>query len=162
MIFQSFRDVEIFLSQPVMRTGYSKELTGPNTFWPDRHLCFISFILFFLFWQIVFFINLLGCFCPGFAHRTFERGTASQQRKLTPLDNWSCPIWDLPLFWCWDHTLLDLSCFRTLSFEHLFVLLFCLPILYTLWTERQQFWSLSGMHPSLFKLLSYSESHLIK
>ena len=27
-----------------------------------------------------------------------EKGVASQQRKLTPPDTWSCPIWDLHLF----------------------------------------------------------------
>ena len=43
------RDVQIFPSQPVIRTGHFSELTGPNTFWPDR-------------------------FCLGFSHRTFAPG----------------------------------------------------------------------------------------
>ena len=37
---------------------------------------------------------------------------ASQQRTLTPPDNWSCPIWNLHLF-CWDHSFLNLSYIRT-------------------------------------------------
>ena len=32
---------------------------------------------------------------------------------LTPPDTWSCPIWDLHLFLCWDHSFLNLSCLRT-------------------------------------------------
>ena len=40
-------------------------------------------------------------------------GAASQQRTLTPPDTWSCPIWDLHLFLCWDHSFLNLSCLRT-------------------------------------------------
>ena len=40
-------------------------------------------------------------------------GAASQQRTLTPPDTWSCPIWDLHLFKCWDHSFLNLSCLRT-------------------------------------------------
>ena len=40
-------------------------------------------------------------------------GAASQQRTLTLPDTWSCPIWDLHLFWCWDHSFLNLSFLRT-------------------------------------------------
>ena len=36
-------------------------------------------------------------------HRTFATGAACQQRTLTPPDTWSCPIWDLQMFFCWDH-----------------------------------------------------------
>ena len=36
-------------------------------------------------------------------HRTFATDAACQQRTLTPLDTWSCPIWDLQMFFCWDH-----------------------------------------------------------
>ena len=53
-------------------------------------------------------------------------GAASQQRTLTPPDTWSCPILDLHLFLCWDHSFLNLSCTTDLlSFEHPSVLLFC-------------------------------------
>ena len=137
------RDVEIFPSHPFIRTGYSSELTCPNTFWTDWHLHLIGFILLLLFWQIFF---IIGVFCPCFAYRTFAIGVTSQQRMLTPLDTWSCPIWDLCLFWCWDHTFLDLSCFCTLTFQHPFALLFWLPILYTLWAKRQQFWSVHQIY----------------
>ena len=36
-------------------------------------------------------------------HRTYATGAACQQRTLTPPDTWSCPIWDLQMFFCWDH-----------------------------------------------------------
>ena len=36
-------------------------------------------------------------------HRTFTTGAACQQRTLTPPDTWSCPIWNLQMFSCWDH-----------------------------------------------------------
>ena len=36
-------------------------------------------------------------------HRTFATGVACRQGTLTPPDTWSCPIWDLQMFFCWDH-----------------------------------------------------------
>ena len=36
-------------------------------------------------------------------HRTYATGAAYHQRTLTPPDTWSCPIWDLQMFFCWDH-----------------------------------------------------------
>ena len=45
-------------------------------------------------------------------HRT-GAGAPSQQRTLTPPDTWSCPIKDLHLFLCWDHSFLNLPCLRT-------------------------------------------------
>ena len=36
-------------------------------------------------------------------HRTFVTGVACRQGTLTPPDTWSCPIWDLQMFSCWDH-----------------------------------------------------------
>ena len=36
-------------------------------------------------------------------HRTYATGAACHQRTLTPPDTWSCPIWDLQMFYCWDH-----------------------------------------------------------
>ena len=36
-------------------------------------------------------------------HRTFTTVAACQQRTPTPPDTWSCPIWDLQMFSCWDH-----------------------------------------------------------
>ena len=36
-------------------------------------------------------------------HRTFATGMACRQGTLTPPDTWSCPIWDLQMFFCWDH-----------------------------------------------------------
>ena len=36
-------------------------------------------------------------------HRTFATGVACRQGTLTPPDPWSCPIWDLQMFYCWDH-----------------------------------------------------------
>ena len=36
-------------------------------------------------------------------YRTYATGAACQQRTLTPPDTWSCPIWDLQMFYCWDH-----------------------------------------------------------
>ena len=36
-------------------------------------------------------------------HRTFATGVACRQGTLTPPDTWSCPRWDLQLFFCWDH-----------------------------------------------------------
>ena len=50
-------------------------------------------------------------------HRTFATGEACQQRTRTPTDTWSCPIWDLQVFKCWDRCLLNLSCFRTFEFR---------------------------------------------
>ena len=32
-------------------------------------------------------------------HRTYATGAACQQRTLTPPDTWSCPFWDLHLFY---------------------------------------------------------------
>ena len=36
-------------------------------------------------------------------HRIFATRAACQQRTLTSPDTWSCPIWDLQMFSCWDH-----------------------------------------------------------
>ena len=36
-------------------------------------------------------------------------------RTLTPSDIWSCPIWDLHVFWCSDQYVLNLLCFRDLG-----------------------------------------------
>ena len=36
-------------------------------------------------------------------HRTFATGVACRQGTLTPPDTWSCPIWDLQMFSCWNH-----------------------------------------------------------
>ena len=36
-------------------------------------------------------------------HRTFATGVACRQGTLTPPDTWSCPIWDLQMFFCWDY-----------------------------------------------------------
>ena len=44
-------------------------------------------------------------------------GAASQQSTLTPTDSWSCPIWDLHLFKCWDRSFLNLSCLWTFWFS---------------------------------------------
>ena len=46
-------------------------------------------------------------------------GAASLQRTLTSPDTWSCPIWDLHLFKCWDHPFLNLSCLRTFSVSNI-------------------------------------------
>ena len=45
--------------------------------------------------------------------KNIATGAASQRRTLTPPDTWSCPIWDLHLFSCWDHSFLNLSYLRT-------------------------------------------------
>ena len=56
-------------------------------------------------------------------NRIFATGAACQQRTLTPPDTTlgQDPRWFvlfLQVFYCWDQSLLNLSCFRTLSFEH--------------------------------------------
>ena len=43
-------------------------------------------------------------------HRTYATGAACQQRALTPPDTWSCPIWDLQMFCCWDHWYSIIQC----------------------------------------------------
>ena len=60
-------------------------------------------------------ISVLTCYylIPGGFHRTFATGAVSQKRKFTPPDTGSCPIWDLHLFLCSDHSFLNLSCLRT-------------------------------------------------
>ena len=35
-------------------------------------------------------------------HGTFATGAACQKRTLTPPDTWSCLIWELQMFICWD------------------------------------------------------------
>ena len=75
---------------------------------------------------IRYFTELWPCYCPGpyyrfwryylipkGFHRTFATGAVCQHRTLTAPDTWSCPIWDLHLFLCWDHSFLNLSCLRT-------------------------------------------------
>ena len=44
-----------------------------------------------------FYQNLCGF------HRTFATGVACRHGTLIPPDTWSCPIWDLQMFFCWDH-----------------------------------------------------------
>ena len=44
---------------------------------------------------------LPNCEC---LNRTFATVAACQRRTLTPPDTWSCPIWDLQMFFCWDHS----------------------------------------------------------
>ena len=48
----------------------------------------------------------------GGFHRTLQRVRLANRGRFTPPDTWSCPIWDLHLFWCWDHSFLNLSCLR--------------------------------------------------
>ena len=45
--------------------------------------------------------------------KNIATGAASQQRTHTPPDTRSCPISDMHLFWCWDHSFLNLSFLRT-------------------------------------------------
>ena len=54
------------------------------------------------------------CLIPGGFHTTFAKDAASHQRTFTSPDTWSCPILDLHLFLCWDHSFLNVSCLRTL------------------------------------------------
>ena len=72
------------------------------------------------FWQLLiwtllpnltFYLNMQG------VHRIFATGAACQQRTLTTLDTWSCPLWDLHVFLCRDQSFLNLSCFRTFEFR---------------------------------------------
>ena len=60
-----------------------------HTFWPLLIWTVLPNLTFYLIVQ-------------GF-HRTYATGAACQQRTLTPPDTWSCPIWDLQMFFCWDH-----------------------------------------------------------
>ena len=55
-------------------------------------------------------------------HRTYATGAACQQRTLTPPDTWSCPIWDLQMFCCWDHwhSIIHYTSLRLLSLTWLF------------------------------------------
>ena len=55
-----------------------------TNFWPLLILTLLPNLTFYLIVQ-------------GF-HRTYATGAACQQRTLTPPDTWSCPIWDLHLF----------------------------------------------------------------
>ena len=55
----------------------------------------------------------------GGFYRTFVTGAASKQRTLTPPDAWSCHIWDLHLFLCWDHSLQSLSYFQTFGVSNI-------------------------------------------
>ena len=75
--------------------------------------CFLKdtlFIYYFLdytnFWPLLIWTLLpnwtIYLIVQGF-HRTYATGAACQQRTLTPPDTWSCPIWDLQMFSCWDH-----------------------------------------------------------
>ena len=50
---------------------------------------------------------------PRGIHRTFATGGVSQQRTLTAPDTWSCPFGDLHLFYCSNHSFLNLSYIRT-------------------------------------------------
>ena len=58
------------------------------------------------FWPLLIWTLLLiltfHLIVQGF-HRTYATGAACQQRTLTPPDTGSCPIWDLQMFFCWDH-----------------------------------------------------------
>ena len=72
-------------------------------------------------------------------HRTFATGAACQQRTLTPLDTWSCPIWDLQMFFCWDH-------WHYHTLHHQFVTLSLIWLLSLIWNHR-------FMTPSLIWLL---------
>ena len=36
-------------------------------------------------------------------HRIICDGVACRQGTLSPPDTWSCPNWDLQMFFCWDH-----------------------------------------------------------
>ena len=56
------------------------------------------------------YYQILGCFS-----RMIESGATNQQRTLTIPNTWSCHIWDLHVFLCWEQSHLNLSSFRTLN-----------------------------------------------
>ena len=63
------------------------------------------------------FYRILSCF-----HRTFAMDVACRQGTLTPPDTWSCLIWDLQMFFCWDHwhSIIHYTSLRLLSLTWLF------------------------------------------
>ena len=62
-----------------------------TNFWP--------LLIWTLLLNLTFYLSVQGF------HRTYATGAACQQRTLTPPDTWSCPVWDLQMFYCWDHWL---------------------------------------------------------
>ena len=59
--------------------------------------CLFPLLIWTLLPNLTFYLIVRGF------HITFATGAACQQRTLTPPDTWSCPIWDLQMFFCWDH-----------------------------------------------------------
>ena len=64
---------------------------------------------------------------------------AYQQRTLSPLDTWSCPIWDLHMFLYWDQSLKKLIMFRTSIINWYFYLYFTSILLKLTQVWRSEF-----------------------
>ena len=63
------------------------------------------------------------------SHRTFATGVACRQGTLTPPDTWSCPIWDLQMFFSWDH-------WHYHTLQHQFITLSLIWLLSLIWHHR--------------------------
>ena len=63
------------------------------------------------FWHYYLILEVFIESCNGYGLPTDD--------ACTPLDTWSCPISDLHLFQCWDHSFLNLSCLRTFWFSNI-------------------------------------------
>ena len=87
---------------------------------------------------------------PRGFHETFATDAACQQRTLTPPDTLSCFI--ACVFKCWDWSLLNLSLFRILNFEHPSVLLFCLVRTgFTTYVLQQNLLTIGERNPHCWK-----------
>ena len=73
----------------------------PYTVTPSIYETLYHFFYLLLIWTLLpnytFYLIVWGF------HETFATGVACQQRTLTPLDTWSCPKWNLEMFFCWEH-----------------------------------------------------------
>ena len=73
----------------------------PYTVTPSIDQTLHLFLTMLLIWTLL--LNLTVYLIARGSHWTFAMGTACQQRTLTHPDTWSCPIYDLRMFFCWDH-----------------------------------------------------------
>ena len=73
----------------------------PSSVTPSIYQVLHQFLTLLLIWTLL--PNLTFYLIARSFHRTFATGAACQQRTLTPQDTLSCAIWDLHMFFCWDH-----------------------------------------------------------
>ena len=88
-----------FPSPEYYTTFWRMTIYNDTLHWRDITPMFDPLLIWTFLPKLTFYLVVWGF------HRTliFATGAACQQMTLNPPGTWSCPIWNLQIFFCWDH-----------------------------------------------------------